>query len=575
MKFILPYLKKYKKDIVWACLTISLAAIASLWQPKLLQQVVQAIADDKMGQISSLGVELIVIALVGLVAGALNTMFAARIAMGVAADIRLNEYQKIQQFSYGNIEQFSAGNLVVRLTNDVQQVQNMVMAIFQTVLRIPIIFIGAMVLALMTLPNLWWVILVMVILVIAISAGVFKPMGKFFGKIQGLIDKTNNLAKENLQGARVVKSFNQSEQEAKRFNVAADSLNTINIKIGYLFGLLMPAFMLVGQLAIAVSVWYVGSHVVADPKMLGGLTSFVNYLMQIMIAIVNGGFMMTFAARAFVSVGRIEEVMQTQPDLTFKKDAPAVKLAGSVAFKEVGFTYPGDSQEVLHDISFSVDPGEMIGIVGATGSGKSTVAQLIARLFDPSKGSVEIGGVDLRVVNEQSLRQAVAYVQQRAMLFSGTIADNLRQGKRDAKLADMRKAGSIAQAAEFIEKYPDSYEHQVEERSANFSGGQKQRLSIARGVIGQPAILILDDSTSALDAQSEKRVQEALATDLPRTTKFIIAEKISSVIKADRIFVMADGHLVAEGSHHALLKTSPIYQEIYNTQKAQEVDVDD
>lgn len=575
MKFILPYIKNYKKDVIWAALTITLAAVASLWQPKLLQQVVQAIAEDKMGQISSLGVQLIAIAFVGLAAGALNTMFAARIAMGVAADIRLHEYQKIQQFSYGNIEQFSAGNLVVRLTNDVQQVQNMVMAIFQTVLRIPIIFIGALVLALMTLPNLWWVILVMVVLVAAISAGVFKPMGKFFGQIQGLIDKTNNLAKENLQGARVVKSFNQSEQEQERFNVAADSLNTINIKIGYLFGILMPAFMLVGQLAIAISVWYVGAHVLMDPKMLGGLTSFVNYLMQIMIAIVNGGFMMTFAARAFVSVGRIEEVMQTKPDLTFKKDAPAIPLTGSVAFKHVSFTYPGDSQEVLHDISFSVTPGETIGVVGATGSGKSTLAQLIARLFDPSQGEVEVGGINLRDVNEQSLRQAVAYVQQRAMLFSGTIADNLRQGKRKANLTDFQRAAAIAQAAEFVENYPDRYDHQVEERSANFSGGQKQRLSIARGVIGQPAVLILDDSTSALDARSEKLVQSALATDLPKSTKFIIAEKISSVIKANRIFVMAEGRLVATGSHQNLLKTSPIYQEIYQTQKAQEVEVDD
>lgn len=571
IKFLLPYISKYKKDVVWASLTIAIAAATSLWQPKLLQQVIQAIADDELSKMYPLGIQLIVIALIGLAAGALNTVFSARIAMGTAADIRADEYKKIQTFSFGNIERFSTGSLVVRMTNDVQQVQTIVMAFFQSLLRVPILFVGALVLALTTLPQLWWVILVMVILVVLISMGVFQPMGKLFGSVQGWIEKTNNMAKENLQGVRVVKSFNQEKNEEKRFDDASTQLTNINIKIGYLFGILMPAFFLIGEIAIAVSILFVGRNITSDPQMLGALTSFVNYLLQIMNAIVMAGFMMTFAARGMESAKRIMEVMDTEPDLTFDAAAPSEALSGDVEFDHVSFAYPGDDAPVLKDVSFKVKQGEMIGIVGATGSGKSTLAQLIPRLYDPTEGSVKVGNEDLRHVNEKSLRNAVAFVLQKAILFSGKISDNLRQGKSNAGRPDMVRAAKMAQASEFIEKYDDDYEHIVEERSSNFSGGQKQRLSITRGVIGEPAVLILDDSTSALDARSEKLVQEALDAQLSDTTKFVIAEKISSVINADRIFVMEDGELIATGKHHELVENSPAYREIYETQKAQEV----
>lgn len=571
IKFLLPYITKYKKDVVWASLTIAIAAATSLWQPKLLQQVIQAIADDELSKMYPLGIQLIVIALIGLAAGALNTVFSARIAMGTAADIRADEYKKIQTFSFGNIERFSTGSLVVRMTNDVQQVQTIVMAFFQSLLRVPILFVGALVLALTTLPQLWWVILVMVILVVLISMGVFQPMGKLFGSVQGWIEKTNNMAKENLQGVRVVKSFNQEKNEEERFDDASTQLTNINIKIGYLFGILMPAFFLIGEIAIAVSILFVGRNITSDPQMLGALTSFVNYLLQIMNAIVMAGFMMTFAARGMESAKRIMEVMDTEPDLTFDAAAPSEALAGDVEFDHVSFAYPGDDAPVLKNVSFKVKQGEMIGIVGATGSGKSTLAQLIPRLYDPTEGSVKIGNEDLSHVNEKSLRNAVAFVLQKAILFSGKISDNLRQGKSNAGRPDMVRAAKMAQASEFIEKYDDDYEHIVEERSSNFSGGQKQRLSITRGVIGEPAVLILDDSTSALDARSEKLVQEALDKQLSDTTKFVIAEKISSVINADRIFVMEDGELIATGKHHELVENSPAYREIYETQKAQEV----
>lgn len=569
MRLLKPYFKRYKLDLVLAVITVIIMAMAMLFQPTLLSKIVQAISDDNMTKVRHIGLQLLVIAGIGLIAGIVNTIFAARASQGISSDVREAAYRKIQTFSFGNVEQFSAGNLVVRLTNDVQQIQSILMMMLQPLLRMPILFIGGFILAVNSIPKLWWIIVVMVILVGAVSALVMGNMGKRFGMIQALIDRVNAKAKENLQGVRVVKSFNQEGNEQKRFDDVSDELNHVNLQIGYLFSIIMPAFMFIGQGLMVVAIYFVGNMVGTEPKMLAQITGFTNYLMIIMQAIIVGGMMMTFAARGFVSMGRISEIMDTKPDLVYK-DVPAQDLTGAVEFDDVSFTYPGDDKPTLKHISFKVQPGEMIGIVGATGSGKSSMAQLIPRLFDPTEGTVKVGGVDLKDANESSLRKTVSFVLQRATLFSGKISDNLRQGKPDAQEQDMKRAAQIAQAAEFVERYEDTYEHMVEERSSNFSGGQKQRLSIARGVIGNPKILILDDSTSALDAKSEKLVKEALDNELQDTTTFIIAEKISSVINADRILVLEDGALVAEGAHQELVETSPIYQEIYKTQKAQE-----
>ncbi|AEJ23311.1 ABC transporter ATP-binding protein [Weissella koreensis] len=571
MDLLKPYLGKYKGDLAITVISVIVMAGAALWQPRLLQEVMTAITQDKMSRVNAIGIQLIVVAVIGLIAGTVNAIFAAKVAQNIAADVREKTYRKIQTFSFADIERFSVGNLVVRLTNDIQQIQTLVMTSLQALLRMPILFIGALYLAIKTLPDLWWIIVIMVITVILITAFVFAKMGPLFGKIQGLIEKTNNLAKENLQGVRVVKSFNQEKNVQENFDAASGELNDVNVKIGYLFSVMSPLFTMVSQLAIAGSIWFVGNQVGKHPLWIASVSSFTNYLMQIMMAVIIGGMVMSFAARGLVSIKRIKEVIDTEPTMTFEQDVPEQDLVGSVEFDDVSFSYPNDDMVVLKDISFKAQAGEMIGIVGATGSGKTTLAQLMARLFDPSKGTVKIGGVDLKQVNEKSLRQTVSYVLQRATLFSGKIADNLRQGKNDATEHDMKRATEIAQAAEFIERYEDVYDHPVEERSSNFSGGQKQRLSIARGVIADPKILILDDSTSALDAKSEKLVKEALDRDLKDTTTFIIAEKISSVINADRILVLDEGKLVGMGSHQELIKNSAVYQEIYATQKAQEV----
>ena len=568
MKLILRHAKKYKVAVFISLLSVAVMVAAALWQPKLLQQVLEAIITEDNDEMKTIGIYLISLALLGLAAGVTNTIFSAKVAQGVSADIREEAFRKIQTFSFGNIEQFSAGNLVVRLTNDITQIQNLVMISLQSLFRIPFLFIGAFILAMITMPQLWWIIVALIVTVFLITALSFTRMGKHFMIIQKLIDRVNSIAKENLLGIRVVKSFVQEENQLKSFSKVSEDLTKHNIIVGTLFSVMIPSFMLAANLAVVGAIFFVSDLVKDDPTLIGGIASFMNYLMQIMMAIIIGGMMM-MTSRAAVSLKRIAEILDAEPDLTYL-DVPEQELTGSVTFDHVSFRYPGEDTDTLKDISFSIKPGEMVGIVGATGAGKSTLAQLIPRLFDPTEGKVEVGGVDLRQVNEKSLRQTVSFVLQKAILFSGTIAQNLRQGKKNATEKEMEHASSIAQAKEFIEKLSDRYEAPVEERSSNFSGGQKQRLSITRGVIGNPKILILDDSTSALDARSEKLVREALDRDLKGTTTIVIAQKIASVVKADRILVLDEGRLVGEGTHEELVAGNRVYQEIFETQKGTE-----
>lgn len=570
MQILMAHFKNYKKEVLSAIISIFIVAFVAVWQPRLLQYVLTAIVQDNQVEVRNYGIQLIILALVGIIAGIVNVYSAARVAQGVTSDLREEVYTKIQNFSFGNIEKFSTGSLVVRLINDMNQVTNMIMTIFMQVFRVPLILIGAFILGIITVPRLWWLEVLMVVLIMGITAIIFKKMGSLFDRVQDLMDKINTQAKENLQGVRVVKSFNQEGQEINKFNQTSDTLNNVNLKIGYLFSTVIPSFELIAYIIIAAAIYLIGGSILDHLSDIAVISSYITYIMQLLYAIMIGSFVMSIFARGGVSLKRIKEVLETQPDVVFKDDAPAEELDGDVEFDNVTFAYPDTDKPTLKNISFKVKAGEMVGIVGATGSGKSSLAQLLPRLYDPTEGTVRIGGHDLRDVSEKSLRDTVSYVLQRAILFSGTIASNLRQGKADATNYELERASQIAQAQEFISRYKDTFDHEVEERSSNFSGGQKQRLSIARGVVGKPKILILDDSTSALDAKSEKLVQEALEKELKDTTTFIIAEKIISVMNADKIIVLDNGRLVAQGTHQELLKNSPIYQEIYATQKARE-----
>ncbi|VTS47963.1 ABC transporter ATP-binding protein [Streptococcus dysgalactiae] len=562
---------RYKWYALGSLIMIIGVVASSLLQPHYLKDVLSAVIQNNQDKIYNVGILLLIIALMGLIAGAVNTILAAKIAQGVSADIREKTFRKIQSFSYANVEAFNAGNLVVRMTNDINQIQNLVMMLFQVLFRLPILFIGAFIMAVQTLPDLWWVIVLMVILIGLIMALVMSQMGPRFGKFQKLMDKINRIAKENLRGVRVVKSFVQEREQYAKFKETSNELLDLNLFIGYGFSLMQPALMLVSYLAVYVSIYMVSGMVETDPTVIGNIASFMTYMMQIMFSIIMVGFMGMQASRAFVSIGRLKEVLNTEPAMTFDTEQEE-EVSGSIVFEDVSFTYPNDDEPTLRHISFRIEPGQMVGVVGATGAGKSTLAQLIPRLFDPQEGQILLGGKPIKSLSQATLRQTVSIVLQKAILFSGTIADNLRQGSATADDYAMERAARIAQAKEFIDRMDDRYESQVEERGNNFSGGQKQRMSIARGVINQPKILVLDDSTSALDAKSERLVQEALNKELRETTTVIIAQKISSVVKADKILVLDQGQLIGEGTHAELVANNAIYREIYETQKGKEED---
>ena len=567
-------IKAYKWQALASLIMTGLMVTSSLLQPRYLQKVLEALLTGDNAAIYHIGFWLILVALIGLIAGGINVVLAAYIAQGVSSDLREDAFRKIQTFSYANIEEFNAGNLVVRMTNDINQIQNVVMMTFQILFRLPLLFIGSFILAVVTLPSLWWVLVLMVVLIVAMTGLMMGMMGPRFAKFQTLLERINAIAKENLRGVRVVKSFVREKDQFNKFTQVSDELLGENLYIGYAFSIVQPAMMLISYGAVFLSIWLVAGMAESDPSVVGSIASFVNYLSQIIFTIVMVGFLGNSVTRAMISLRRIREILDTEPAMTFK-DVEDEELEGSLSFENVTFTYPNDEEPILKDVSFDIAAGEMVGVVGATGAGKSTLAQLIPRLFDPQQGSIKIGGKDIRTVSEGTLRKTVSIVLQRAILFSGTIADNLRQGKGDATVSEMERAARIAQASEFISRMELAFESPVEERGTNFSGGQKQRMSIARGIVSNPKILIFDDSTSALDAKSERLVQEALNKDLKGTTTIIIAQKISSVVHADKILVLDQGRLIGQGKHADLVATNPVYREIYETQKGKEAQDED
>ena len=562
-------LLRYKWYALSSFLMTSLMIASSLLLPWFLKHILDALQEQNSQTIYSMGGWLIGVGFVGLVAGGINVTLAAYIAQAVSSDLREETFRKIQTFSYANIEEFNAGNLVVRMTNDINQILNVTMMLFQILLRLPILFIGSVILAIVTMPSLWWIIFLLIVLIAGLTAVMMGMMGPRFKKFQTLLDKINAIAKENLRGVRVVKSFVREEDQFHKFSQVSDELLSENLYIGYAFSIIEPMMMLVGYSSVYLAIWTLSGMIQAEPGLVSSIASFIGYLSQIIFTIIMVGFLGNGVTRGIISIRRIKEVLATEPAMTFP-DSPDEELEGSLSFEHVTFSYPNDDEPMLKDISFEVEPGQMIGVVGATGAGKSTLAQLIPRLFDPQEGSVKIGGRDLRKLSQGTLRKNVSIVLQRAILFSGTIADNLRQGKLNASLPEMERAARIAQASEFISRMEESFDSAVEERGSNFSGGQKQRMSIARGVVNNPNILILDDSTSALDAKSEKLVQEALNKDLQGTTTIIIAQKISSVVHADKILVLDQGRLIGQGTHAELVATNDVYREIYETQKGKE-----
>ncbi len=568
-------LMKYKVKLAISVILTVIATGATLWQPNVISDIISALNQvDDLGnvdidqqEILIKGTYLIILGIVTLITSIATAIIGSDLAQSIGTELREKEYRKIQSFAAIDVEKYSSSNLVIRLTNDITQIQNFIVMGIMMVVRIPVMFFGAFILAVWTFPKLWWTIILYVLVVGLVSMLSFRRMGPLFGKIQKNLDRVNTILKENMLGVRVVKSFVTEAKEQKKFTAEVDDLTGSMKAVGSTFSVMVPIFMLSANILTAVAIYLTAGWAIDDPELIGSLVSFTTYLMQIMFALIMMGMMSMIMSRASVSFKRIGEVLNSEPSMDFGQED--LNEINTIEFKNVNFAYSKDEEEdVLKDINFTIAKGEKVGVVGLTGSGKSTLVQLLPRLYEITGGELLFNDKAITEYTAESLRSRIAYVLQKPTLFSGTIAENIRQGKADATEDEMITAAKAAQAYEFISTKEGQFEGEVAQMGNNFSGGQKQRLAITRGLVKNPDLLILDDSTSALDARSERLVKEAIY-ELD-TTILMVAQKITSVIDMDKIVVLNDGCVDAIGSHKELLTTSKLYQEIYATQKGKE-----
>ena len=480
-------------------------------------------------------------------------------------------FAKVQKFSFANIDRFSTGSLVTRLTNDVTQVMNFVNMLLRMFLRTPGMLIGALVMVVIRDPGLARVLLVTIPVLLVVQVLVIRTGFPRFTRMQGRIDALNTDVQENLTNVRVVKSFVREDFEQQKFDRANGELKAAGLSAMRVMVMMMPLMMLIMNLTSVVVVWLGGNRVIAGTMLVGDLSAFITYISQILMALLMVSMLFMISSRSIASARRITEVLDEKIDLTDESCArPELHVEqGGVEFKNVSFRYYKNSEEkVLDDVSLRILPGQTVGIIGSTGSGKSTLVSMIPRLYDVDEGEVLVDGVNVKDYSLKHLRDGVGMVLQKNVLFSGTIAENLRWGDEDASDEEVRAAARSAQADGFIESFPEGYESGLDQGGTNVSGGQKQRLCIARALLKKPKILILDDSTSAVDTATEAKIRRAFANELKASTKIIIAQRISSVRDADQIIVLDDGRITGVGTHDELLRSNQAYQEIYESQES-------
>lgn len=541
-----------------------------LLQPVLMAQIInEGVMKGDLDTIQRTGGLMILVAFIGLIGGAGCTVFSSTASMHFAADLRKKVFDKVQSFSFQNLDMFKGGSLITRMTADIVQLQMFVMMVLRSI-RSPLLTIGSVIMAFTISFKLALIFAVTIPILFIILFLLIRKAFPTYNIVQQKLDKVNTVLQENLMGIRVVKAFVRSDFENKRFGQANEDYTKNAVKAARIVSFNMPVLMLILNFSLVVILWF-GAHQSWNGSLqVGDLIAFINYVTQVLFAVMMIGMMMITISRSKVSADRIQEVLHTDSNLVDDKYAAHQAIAkGEVVFDNVSFSFDGQN-EVLKDISLVAKPGQTVAILGATGSGKSTMVQLIPRLYDTTSGMVMIDGTNVRNISLEHLRTSVGVVLQQSILFSGTIRDNIRYGKLNATQAEVELAAKAACAHEFIINMPEGYDTVLGQRGTNLSGGQKQRISIARALLVRPAILVLDDSTSAVDLGTESRIQKALGELLKYSTVFIIAQRISSVMEADKIIVLEDGRISAEGTHEQLLKDSEVYQEIYCSQLGKE-----
>ena len=569
------YIAPYKKYFILGPLCMIVEVIGEILMPKMYSLIV-ANAEEHITSgtgsvwyVAGIAALMIVVAVLMMLGGVGGAYFGAKASVNFASDLRLDVYKKVQTFSFANIDKFQTSSLITRLTNDVTQLQNFVNMLLRMCLRSPGMLIGAVIMTITISPKLALILAFAIPVLGVLLFAVVKIGFPRYEKLQTKIDALNNTVGENLTNMRVVKSFVREDYENEKFNNANGELKGAGISAMNIMIFLQPVMMLVMNLTTLAVIWFGGNMVIGETLDVANFSALLTYINQILMSLMMVTMLFMNTSRAMASSRRVREVLDEKPDINDDTAAHKdIKVSGGeVEFKNVSFRYYKNSPDcVLENIDFKINAGETLGIIGGTGSGKSTLVSLIPRLYDADSGEVLIDGVNVRDYSLYELREGIGMVLQKNLLFSGTIEENLRWGNEDASLEEMREAADSAQADMFIQTFSDGYEHEIERGGANVSGGQKQRLCIARALLKKPKILILDDSTSAVDTATEAKIREAFATTLKDSTKIIIAQRITSVMEADRILVLEDGKIAGLGTHSELMESCEEYKEIYTLQ---------
>ena len=570
MKRWLKYVKPYTKYFILGPLCMIVEVLGEILLPRLYASIINSgVAGQDIGHIALVCALMILTAALMMLGGVGGAYFGSKAAVNFAADLRMDVFSKVQKFSFANIDRFSAGSLVTRLTNDVTQLMNFVNMMLRMCLRAPGMLVGALIMTIVMNPSLAKVLALTIPLLIVAQVLIIRSAFPRFTRMQGRIDALNTDIQENLTNVRVVKSFVREDFEQEKFDRANGDLKAAGLSAMRLMVVMMPVMMLIMNLTSVAVVYLGGSEVIGGRMLVGDLSAFITYITQILMSLMMVSMLFMISSRSLASARRISEVLDERIDLSDEGAARPEKRVerGDVEFRHVSFRYYKNSAErVLDDLNFSVRAGETLGVIGSTGAGKTTLVSMIPRLYDADEGEVLVDGVNVRDYSLKHLREGVGMVLQKNVLFSGTIEENLRWGDEGASDAAVFEAARRAQADGFIQSFPDGYQSAVEQGGSNVSGGQKQRLCIARALLRRPKILILDDSTSAVDTATEAKIREAFANELRDATKIIIAQRISSVMSADRILVIDEGRITGVGTHEELLANNREYREIYESQ---------
>ncbi|MEH7113602.1 ABC transporter ATP-binding protein [Neobacillus niacini] len=574
MGFLSKYIKKYWKFFSLAVLFLTFEALSDLMMPTIMAKIIDiGVAGRDLDYVLKMGGVMLLITIFGAVSASIRSVLASIVSQSFGAELRSDLYKKIQTLSFENIDRFERASLITRLTNDVTQVQVFANGLMRIFVKSPLLAIGGLIMA--TRLNLHLsVVLAVVVPIVALFIVINLRLGfPLFSKVQKALDRLNGVMREYLSGVRVVKAFNRFDVEVNKFEKTNEEFKKQSISATRLMAVFSPAIMLAVNLGIVAVLWIGGYGVTNGNVQVGHIIAFINYMTQILFSLMMISMVFNMFVRAKTSAVRMGEVFALEDDLTWKSDlseAPVEK--GRIEFNHVSFAYEGTSGEpVLKNITLTCLPGETVGIIGSTGSGKSTLVGLIPRFYDVSAGNIKVDGEDIHLVDPKRLREKIAFVPQKTILFTGTVEENIKWGKEDASMEEVEQAAKIAGAHDFITASPEGYQTRIGQGGVNFSGGQKQRLSIARALIKNPEILILDDSTSAVDVTTEARIKAGLKKYARSLTCLLIAQRITSIMDADKIVVMDHGEIVGIGKHEDLLRDCKVYQEIYQSQVGQEV----